>query len=108
MAKSLTKKICLIETQTAPNISGVIDWGTDANKKKMFGSFSIIDETYENSLNNREANLNNISLVPSLEALIHLMKKLNFSEIKILNPSKNAYEQFQHGNRIMIAGYVND
>jgi len=63
LARALARRVCLIETQVAPNLSGWLDWGTYRTTKPMLGCFAIIDETEELTEQNAEANLTSVSLV---------------------------------------------
>jgi len=105
IAKKLTKKICLIESQIGPNISWQVDWGNPWTQKQIMGTFSVVGEEYEHKVH-REANLKNISLVPSLEALTWILKTIGFTRVEIITPPENAYEQLSTGNRIMLAAII--
>ena len=107
LARRLTRRVCLLETQLAPNLGGILDWGTSSTVKSIQGSFAIIDETPELASGNREANLRTISLVPSLEGLLWLMRALDFARVEVVPPPANAAnEQLRTGKRVMVAGYV--
>ena len=43
LARRLTRRVCLLETQLAPNLAGILDWGTSSTVKSIQGSFAIID-----------------------------------------------------------------
>lgn len=105
LAQAVTRKVCLIETQIAPNISGLIDWGSYKWKKEIMGSLVIVDESDEVSSGNREANISPITLVPSLQGLLWLLKKVGFKESRVITPPADAYEQIATGERVVIAAY---
>lgn len=107
LAQAITTKVCLIETQIAPNISGRIDWGSYQSKKEMMGCLAIVDESDEILSGNREANISPITLVPSLQGLLWLLKKVGFKESQVLTPPADAYEQIATGERVVIAAYNN-
>jgi hypothetical protein len=104
LAKALTRQVCLIETQVVPNLTGSIDWGNYQSQKEMYGSFAVIDETEELAI--PESSISGISLCPSREGLLWVMRKLGFARVEVLPPPESAYEQLAAGKRIMVAGYV--
>jgi len=101
-----TRRALLVETQIAPGLSGQIDWGSYRWTKQMHGAFAVIDETDEIAINNHEANTVPISLVPSLDALCHVMRAVGFARVDILRPPEGAHEQLASGKRVVVAGYV--
>lgn len=105
VARGHTRRLCLVETQLAPNISGPTDWGSYRYVKQMLGSFALVDETREVFDGNREANVGTISLFPSLEALLFLMDAVGFDRVEVV-PSDGSNEQLDSGKRAMVAGWV--
>jgi len=103
-ARALCKDVCLIETQVAPNLSGQLDWGNYTFVKPMMGSFAIIDETEET--HGPEMSTTGICLAPSIEALMWIMRKVGFKDVKLIEPQDHFYEQHRFKKRVMIAGYV--
>ena len=103
-AHALCKDVCLIETQVAPNLSGQLDWGNYTFVKPMMGSFAIIDETEET--HGPEMSTTGICLAPSIEALMWIMRKVGFKDVKMIEPEDHFYEQHRFKKRVMIAGYV--
>lgn len=103
LASQLTKKVCLIESQVTPNISGVVDWGSCHHHREIKGTFTIIDESEETD--RPEASVSGISIVPSTEALIWLFKHFGFKKVEIVPPPLGAYEQLVSGNRVLIAAW---
>ncbi|MEM9530804.1 MAG: DUF1698 domain-containing protein [Pseudomonadota bacterium] len=103
-AQALTGKICLIETQVVPHLSGNVDWGNYRFVKPLQGCFGIIDETDET--HGPEASTQGICLAPSTEGLVWIMHKVGFREVKLLEPPPDAYEQHRYGKRVMVAGLV--
>lgn len=102
-AYELTKDVCLIETQVAPNLSGQLDWGNYEFVKPMMGSFAIIDETEE--LHGPEMSTTGICLAPSIEALVWIMQAIGFKDVAIIEPPEGAYEQHRFKKRVMAVGY---
>jgi hypothetical protein len=70
----------------------------------MHGALAIIDETED--LANPESSISGISLCPSTEGLLWIMRKLGFARVEVLPPPEGAYEQIASGKRVMVAGYV--
>jgi SAM-dependent methyltransferase len=108
LARRLTKKVCVVETQVVPNLSGVVDWGSSLYPPKpMLGTFAIIDESTEvRGGGNQETGTSGICLCPSPEAVVWLMRKLGFDRVEIIRPPEGGHEQLAHGKRIVVAGYV--
>jgi tRNA (mo5U34)-methyltransferase len=104
-ACSHTSRLCLVETQLAPNVSGWIDWGSHRWVKPLMGSFGVIDEGDELSNRNPEANTSAISLLPSLEALVFVMRAVGFDHVELLPPDCSN-EQLESGKRAMVAGWI--
>ena len=104
VARALTKNICLVETQIVPGLSGVVDYGSYRFVRPLKGSFGIIDETEET--HGPEASTTGICLVPSIDALIWIMRKIGFTRVDILPPPADAYEQLRYGKRVMVAAYI--
>ncbi|HKE47274.1 MAG TPA: DUF1698 domain-containing protein [Rhodanobacteraceae bacterium] len=103
-ARALTKRICLVETQIVPGMTGMVDYGSYRFVRPLKGSFGIIDETEET--HGPEASTTGICLVPSLEALVWIMRKIGFSRVEVLDPPADAYEQLRYGKRVMVAGVI--
>jgi len=104
IAHALTQRICLVETQIVPGLTGVVDYGSYRFVRPLKGSFGIIDETEET--HGPEASTTGICLVPSLDALMWIMRKVGFRRVEILPPPADAYEQLRYGKRVMVAGFV--
>lgn len=104
VCRALCRNLCVIETQVVPGMTGYVDYGSYQYVRPLKGSFGIIDEV--DDTHGPEASVTGICLVPSLEALMWLLKKVGFSEATILDPPKNAYEQLRHHKRVMVAARV--
>lgn len=102
-AHALTGRVCLIETQVVPHLSGNVDWGNYRFVRPLKGCFGIIDETEET--HGPEASTQGICLAPSTEALLWIMRKVGFSRVELLEPPADGYEQHLYGKRVMVAGY---
>ena len=104
LARSLTRKACVIETQVVPNMTGVVDWGSYQFQRPLVASFGIIDETAE--IHAPEASTTGICVTPSYEALLFLMRKLGFDRIERVSVPTDGYEQLASGKRVMVVGLV--
>lgn len=110
-ARALTRGVCVIETQIAPELTGSLEWGAEHFRKDIVGSFALVDEQSELDHENREANISRISLVPSLRGLLWLLEAVGFDQAEVLPPPAGAYEQLSRGQRVIVvatAGPVGD
>ncbi|MET0226410.1 MAG: class I SAM-dependent methyltransferase [Dokdonella sp.] len=103
-ARALTRQMCVVETQIVPGMTGVVDYGSYRFVRPLKGSFGIIDETEET--HGPETSTTGICLVPSLEALFWIMRKVGFDRVDLVAPPADAYEQLRYGKRVMAVGYV--
>lgn len=103
-ARALCRNACVVETQVVPGMSGMVDYGSYRFVRPLKGSFGIIDET--DDTHGPEASTTGICLVPSVEALLWIMRKIGFARVELLPPPADAYEQLLHGKRVMVVGYV--
>ena len=104
VCRELCGKMCIIETQVVPGMTGFVDYGSYQYVRPLKGSFGIIDEM--DDTHGPEASVTGISLVPSLDALMWILNKVGFSNITLLEPPEDAYEQLLHNKRVMVAAYV--
>ncbi len=104
LARALTRRACVIETQVTPNMTGVVDWGAYTFQRHMVGSFALIDETDETHA--PEASTTGICLCPSYEALRFVLSKVGFARVERVAPPADAYEQLASGKRVMVIAYV--
>ncbi|HEY0178136.1 MAG TPA: DUF1698 domain-containing protein [Dokdonella sp.] len=104
VARALTRGICVVETQIVPGLSGVVDYGSYRFVRPLKGSFGIVDETEET--HGPEASTTGICLVPSLDALFWILRKIGFARVELVEPPADAYEQLRYGKRVMVVGYV--
>jgi hypothetical protein len=104
VARALAKRLCLVETQIVPGMTGMVDYGSYRFVRPLKGSFGIIDETEET--HGPEASTTGICLVPSLDALFWILRKVGFSRVELLPPPEDAYEQLRYGKRVMVSAFV--
>ena len=104
IARALCRRVCLIETQVVPGMSGMVDYGSYEYVRPLKGSFGVIDET--DDTHGPEASVTGICLVPSTEVLLWILRKVGFSRCEVLPPPADAYEQLRHGKRVLVAAWV--
>ena len=104
VARALTRRVCLIETQVAPHLSGMIDWGSYEYVRPLKGCFGIIDELDETHA--PEASVTGICLAPSTEGLLWLCRAVGFRTAHVLPVPEHGYEQLRHGKRVMVAAFA--
>ena len=104
VARALTRRVCVVETQVVPGLTGWVDYGSYRFVRPLKGSFGIIDETGET--HGPEASTTGICLVPSVEALVWIMQRIGFSRVEVLPVPEDGYEQLVHRKRVMVAGWV--
>ncbi len=104
VCREFCKNLCIIETQIVPGMTGFVDYGSYQYVRPLKGSFGIIDEM--DDTHGPEASVTGISLVPSLDALMWLLKKVGFSSVTLLEPPPDGYEQLRHNKRVMVAAQV--
>jgi hypothetical protein len=104
VCRELCRKLCIIETQVVPGMTGFVDYGSYQYVRPLKGSFGIIDEM--DDTHGPEASVTGICLVPSLDALLWLLRKVGFSSATVLEPPEGAYEQLRFNKRVMVAAQV--
>lgn len=104
VARALTRRACVIETQVVPHLSGMVDWGSYEFVRPLKGCFGIIDELEETHA--PEASVTGICLAPSTEGLLWILRAVGFSRAWVLPVPDDGYEQLRHGKRVMVAAIV--
>ena len=104
LARAITRKVMVIETQVVPHMSGIVDWGSWRFQRHMVGAFGIVDETDETHAS--EASVHGICLAPSIETLEWLLKRVGFARVQRLLPPPDGYEQLVAHKRVMFAAHV--
>jgi tRNA (mo5U34)-methyltransferase len=101
LASQLSRKHILIETQVFPyDISGPIEDGNFLAQRPVCGVFSLSADYSHH----REGGSTDIALVPSLNALVFLLKTFGFSTVEVLKFDRHNYEQFYRGSRVIVYG----
>ncbi len=104
LARAVTRRVLLIESQVVPHVSGVVDWGSWQFQRHMVGNFGIIDETEETHA--PEAAIRGICLAPSIPALEWLLGRVGFARVERLLPPAGGHEQLVGHKRAMFAAHV--
>jgi tRNA (mo5U34)-methyltransferase len=104
IARALTRRALVVETQVAPNMTGVVDWGSYQFQREIVGSLALIDET--DVTDNAESSTSGVCIVPSYESLIWLLRAVGFARVERIAPPQGAYEQLRSGKRVMVVAHV--
>lgn len=104
IARALCSGLFVIETQVAPGLTGMVDYGSYRYVRPMTGSFCMVDES--DDTHGPEASVTGVCLIPSIEGLTWLLHKVGFSRVEILRPPADAYEQLRYRKRVMVAAWV--
>lgn len=103
---SLTKEMCIIETQVIDEVAGESEWGARDWKRPYQGVMAVIDESGEfHSTDSDETGSTPVALCPSPKALKFLLHQAGFRRIEIVPPAPGAYEQLARGKRLVCAAY---
>jgi tRNA (mo5U34)-methyltransferase len=103
-ARAHCRRPCLIETQVGPHLSGMLDWGSYELVRPIQGCLTVTDETDETRGN--EASTDGICPAPSAETLLRIMRMVGFTEVALIAPPSDGYEQHRHGKRVLAVGRV--
>lgn len=97
IARSLTRKICVIETQVArPFHKLTCEWGSSGSTRQGPGIALIpADDTH---VEGRRS----VVLVPTLEALSQMIYAAGFDRLFVIHPPSDAQEQFANLDRVVV------
>jgi ubiquinone/menaquinone biosynthesis C-methylase UbiE len=101
LASQMSRKHILIETQIFPfDITGPIEDGHYEWQRNVEGVFSLsIDYAAR-----REGGSTDIAMIPSLNALVFLLKNFGFKTVEVMRFDVHEYEQFRRGSRVVVYG----
>ena len=102
---SVTKELCIVETQVIEEVEGSTDWGSQQWTRPYQGVMAVIDESGEFYADNAETGSTPVALCPSPKALAFLLKQAGFRRTEIVKPPPGAYEQHARGKRVVCAAY---
>lgn len=99
LASQLARRHLMIETQVFPyDISGRIEDGSFGWQRSVTGVFSLSVDYGDR----REGGSSDLAIVPSLNALIFLLRHFGFNEVQVLDFGADDYEQFRRGSRVIV------
>ena len=101
LAASLSRRHVLVETQLFPyDLTGRIEDGHYLWQRAVHGVFALSSD-YSSA---REGGSTDLALVPSLNALLFLLRTFGFETLEVLPSAADDYEQFQRGSRVIVYG----
>ena len=101
LAARLARKHILIETAVFPfDMTGRIDAGRYTHQRNIEGVFGLTPDFPASSVGGQTR----FALVPSLNALLCIMRELGFAELEVLEAGPDDYEQFRRGSRVVVHG----
>jgi ubiquinone/menaquinone biosynthesis C-methylase UbiE len=103
---SLTKELCIVETQVIEEVEGETEWGARHWKRPYRGALAVIDESGEfHSASGEETGSTPLALCPSPKALLFMLRQAGFRRVELVPPAPGAYEQLARGRRVVCAAY---
>ncbi|HET9653105.1 MAG TPA: class I SAM-dependent methyltransferase [Usitatibacter sp.] len=104
LARAVTRRLFIVETQLVPHVEGRVEWGSQAFQRSLKGIFGVIDETLET--HGPEAGTHGICLAPSLPALAWLLQRVGFENVTRILPPEGGNEQLVRHRRAMFMATV--
>jgi hypothetical protein len=101
LASNLCREHILIETQVSTfDLSGKIEDGHYRWQRDIQGLFTLAADYAQG----REGGSTDIALIPSLNAVVFLLRQFGFETIEVLPADPNDYEQFKRRSRVVVYG----
>jgi tRNA (mo5U34)-methyltransferase len=101
LASQMCRRHILIETQVFPyDVTGRIEDGNYQNLRTVEGTFALTPDYPAG----REGGSTSVALVPSLNALLFLLRHFGFADVRVLQPTQEDYEQYRRGSRVIVYG----
>jgi tRNA (mo5U34)-methyltransferase len=101
LACRLARRHILLESQVLPyEISGRVEDGSHLWQRDIHGSFGLVEDYCER----REGGSAEFALVPSVNALVHLLRRFGCAQVRVLPARETDHEQFRRGARVIIHG----
>jgi len=104
-AASVTKELCVVESQVIDEVEGSAEWGWREWTRPYQGALALIDESAEFSAGNPQAGNTPMAMCPSPKALTFMLRRAGFPHVETVPPPPDAYEQYRRGKRIVCAAY---
>ena len=102
LARAVTRRVFVVETQVVPHLEGNVDWGSSELQRPLRGIFGIVDETQETSA--PETGTRGICLAPSLPALAWLLRRVGFENVtRVLAPEGGNEQLVRHRRALFVA-----
>lgn len=99
LASQACRRHLLLESQVlAYDVSGRVEDGFYLYQRDVRGAFGLVLDYPDG----REGGSTEVALVPSLGALLFLLRTFGFEEVVVLPPEPDDYEQFRRGSRVII------
>lgn len=83
VARALCRRLCVVETQVVPGLTGWVDYGSYRFVRPLEGTVSA-SSTKPAKLTVRKPPPLGICLVPSVEALVWIMQRIGFARVEVL------------------------
>jgi tRNA (mo5U34)-methyltransferase len=101
LASQMCRQHILIETQVFPyDMTGRIEDGNYQSLRPVAGTFALTPDYPAG----REGGSTSVALVPSLNALLFLLRHFGFGDVQVLQPAEDDYEQYRRGSRVIVYG----
>ena len=101
LACRLARRHILLETQVLPyDLTGRVEDGSHLWQRDILGCFGLVEDYSER----REGGSAEFALVPSVNALLHLLRRFGCTEARVLPARETDHEQFRRGARVIIHG----
>lgn len=101
LACRLARRHILLETQVLPfDLAGRVEDGSYLWQRDIHGSFALVEDYSDR----REGGSAEFALVPSVNALLHLLRRFGCAQVRVLPAREADHEQFRRGARVVIHG----
>ena len=104
-AASVTKDLCILETQVIDEVTGATEWGHKTWIHPYQGVLALIDETLDFEAANHEMGATPLATCPDRRGLVTMLKHAGFPRVEFVTPPEGAYEQLARGKRVVCAAY---
>jgi len=107
LARLLTRRVCLIESQVIDR-DGPIEWTTpDGDYRSATASFALYREADEDTkLSPLAAMPGVVSLIPNRAALVEMASAAGFGSVEVLEPPADAHPEHLGGKRAVVVARV--
>lgn len=100
-ARELTSARCIIDTQiTRFNSKIEMGFGCTGFDRETLDSIGIIEES--NYKDDITASVTGLSFIPNKSALLTMLRHAGFSDVKVIEPFSDSYEQYRNFDRLIL------